>query len=105
MNSLIVAITSLPADMTLLSLPPEPLLQLVCLALRRQPTAVWLSLAAKLVHQLDPPSLSSLLAVPTTEAKKVVLSALTVILETCLNFLQPEGAMEGVRQAVICFLF
>ena len=96
MNSLIVAITSLPADMTLLSLVPEPLLQLVCVALLRQPTAVWLSLAAKLIHQLDPPSLSSLLAVPTEQAKRVVLGALTTILETCLKYFQPDGVMEAV---------
>lgn len=99
MNSLIVAITSLPTDMTLLSLPPEPLLQLVCVALERQPTAVWLSLAAKLIHQLDPPSLSSLLAIPTEVAKKAVLSALTIILETCLRFFQTEGTMEAVSNS------
>ena len=93
---MIVAITALPADMTLLSLPPAPLLQIVCAALQRHPNAIWLSLAAMLIHQLDPPSLTSLLAVPTEEAKMTVLSALPIILDSCLRFLQPEGSMESV---------
>lgn len=91
-----MAITALPADMTLLSLPSGPLLEIVCGAIQRHPNAVWLSLAAKLIHQLDPPSLTSLLAVPTEEAKTTVLSALPIILDSCLRFFQPEGSMEAV---------
>lgn len=97
LNGLIVSITSLPQDMTLLSLPPAPLLQIVCGAMQRHPNAVWLSLAAKLIHQLDPPSLISLLAVPSEEAKSTVLVALPIILDSCLRFLRSEGAMEAVR--------
>lgn len=55
MSELIKSITALPSDATLLSLSPEPLLELVCTAARVQLTAVWLSLAALLVVQLDPP--------------------------------------------------
>lgn len=55
MSELIKSITALPSDATLLSLSPEPLLSLVCTAARIQLTAVWLSLAALLVVQLDPP--------------------------------------------------
>ncbi|QRV85310.1 Myb protein 1A [Ceratobasidium sp. AG-Ba] len=54
-SELIKSITALPSDATLLSLSPEPLLELVCTAARVQLTAVWLSLAALLVVQLDPP--------------------------------------------------
>ncbi|EJD04736.1 ARM repeat-containing protein [Fomitiporia mediterranea MF3/22] len=103
LNGLIVAITALPADMTLLSLPPAPLLQIVCGAMQRHPNAVWLSLAAMLIHQLDPPSLTSLLAVPSSEAKETVLTALPIILDSCLRYLQPDGAMEANPDIVQAF--
>ncbi|KAH8115086.1 ARM repeat-containing protein [Phellopilus nigrolimitatus] len=103
LNGLIVAITALPTDMTLLSLPPGPLLRTVCDAMQRHPNAVWLSLATMLIHQLDPPSLTSLLAVPSNEAKETVLNALPLILDTCLRFMQQEGAMEANPDIVQAF--
>ncbi|KAI5120002.1 hypothetical protein M0805_008463 [Coniferiporia weirii] len=103
LNGLLVAITALPADMTLLSLPPAPLLAIVCNTMQRHPNAVWLSLATMLIHQLDPPSLTSLLAVPSEEAKRTVLSALPLILDVCLRFLQQEGAMEANPDIVQAF--
>lgn len=84
--------------MTLLSLPPAPLLQIVVGALQRHPNAVWLSLASMLIHQLDPPPLTSLLSVPSEEAKATVLGSLPLILDACLRFLQPDGAMESVSK-------
>jgi len=48
-------ITCLPADLRLLSIPGGPLLELICLvAMQRQMTAAWLSIAAILVSQLSP---------------------------------------------------
>ena len=88
--------------MTLISLPPDPLLELVCGALQRLPNAVWLSLSGKLIRQLDPPSLTTLLSVPSAEANATVLQALPLILDASLNFFQNEGAMEAVS---ISFLF
>ncbi|THH07205.1 hypothetical protein EW145_g3549 [Phellinidium pouzarii] len=103
LNGLIIAITALPTDMTLLSLPPAPLLHIVCGAMQRHPNAVWLSLSTMLIHQLDPPSLTSLLAVPSTEAKTTVLNALPPILDACLRFLQPDGEMESNPDIVQAF--
>ena len=83
--------------MTLLSLPPGPLLQITCSALQRNVNAVWLSLAAKLIHQLDPPSMMSLLTAPSEEAKATVLGAMPVILDSCLSYLQADDNMRSVR--------
>ena len=82
--------------MSLLSLPPGPLLQITASALQRTVNAVWLSLAAKLIHQLDPPSMMSLLAVPSAEAKSLVLGVAPIILDPCLRFLQMGDNMQSV---------
>ncbi|KAF9037788.1 ARM repeat-containing protein, partial [Hymenopellis radicata] len=54
-NELVKSITALPADITIMSLPPTPLLGLVCNALQRQITASWLALATVLFGQMRPP--------------------------------------------------
>lgn len=100
MNGLIVAITSLPADATLLSLPPVFLLEIVCVSMYERPNAVWYSLAAMLIHQLDPPSLTSLISVPSQYSKATVQKALPIIVEACLRCCRPEGAMQAVRLLV-----
>lgn len=82
--------------MTLISLPPGPLLHLVCAALQQNLNAVWLTQAKKLISQLDPPSFTSLIAVPTEEANATVLNALPIILDVSLSFLGENGAMENV---------
>jgi len=67
----------------------------VCAALQQQLNAVWLTQAKKLISQLDPPSFTSLLAVPTEEANATVLTALPIILDVSLRFLGENGAMEN----------
>jgi hypothetical protein len=97
MSDLIKAITSLPSDMTVISLPAAPLLELVCAAARRQLTAVWLSLASVLLVQLDPPPLfpTTLTSPPDETAKQLVATLLPVLLETCLSALGQPDAMPN----------
>ncbi|KDQ56073.1 hypothetical protein JAAARDRAFT_36863 [Jaapia argillacea MUCL 33604] len=95
LSDLFKSITSLPFDMTLLSLPAGPLLELLCLAAQRQLTAVWLSLASMLFVQLDPPSPVTLKSAVSPENWAVVTSALPVLLQISLSALGQEGAMES----------
>jgi len=99
------SITALPFDTTLLSLPPGPLLEQVCLASQRQLTAVWLTLAAMLIVQLAKPALdlSTLKFLPNTEAQAVLSNALPVLLEASLNALGQPGAMEANPDIVQAF--
>ncbi|KAG9308679.1 armadillo-type protein [Chiua virens] len=100
------SITSLPGDITLLSLPAGPLLELICMASQRQLTAVWLSLANMLIIQLDPPTMfttSTLRTPPNVEGMAVVSSALPVLLQTSLSMLGQQGAMESNPDIVQAF--
>ncbi|PCH43249.1 ARM repeat-containing protein [Wolfiporia cocos MD-104 SS10] len=105
LSDLIKAITSLPSDITLLSLPPVPLLELICLAAQRQLTAVWLSLATMLAIQLDPPSLIPTIfkAIPSDETRAVVLNVLLILVQTTLNAMSQSGAMESNPDIVQSF--
>ncbi|KAF9456910.1 armadillo-type protein [Collybia nuda] len=113
LSDLFKSITCLPTDTTLITLPAGPLLELVCLASRRQLTAMWLSLAAILIGQLNPPPsilLSSNSATiksgPTAEAQAVVGGALPILLECSLGMLGVPGAMENnpdvVQEFFVC---
>jgi hypothetical protein len=89
--------TSLPSDMTLLSLPAGPLLELVSMAAHQQLTAVWLSLTSMLIIQLDPPTFLSppmIKATPNMEAQSLVSHVLPVLLQISLNFLGQPGAWK-----------
>lgn len=95
------SITCLPSETTLLSLPPGPLLGLLCIASQRQLTAVWLTLANMLIIQLDPPMMFTNLTLKTTpnvEGMTVVSNALPVLLQASLSMLGQPGAMESVRE-------
>jgi hypothetical protein len=105
LSDIIKAMTSLPSDMTLLSLPAGPLLELVSLAAQRQLTAVWLSLVSMLIIQLDPPILllpTTIKTTPNTEAQALVSHLLPVLLQTSLAFLGQPGAMEEVGIFFYC---
>jgi len=108
LSDLFKSITCLPYDTTLISLPAGPLLELVCLASQRQLTAVWLSLAAILIAQLNPPPpiLDSRTdrAGPTREAQAIVGSALPILLEYSLNVMGVPGAMPSVSFRVLPFV-
>ncbi|KAH7882096.1 armadillo-type protein, partial [Phlebopus sp. FC_14] len=99
------SITSLPSDITLLSLPAGPLLELICVACQRQLTAVWLSLANMLVIQLDPPTFtpSTLKSPPNMEAVAVLSNALPLLLQMSLSMLGQSGAMEANPDIVQAF--
>lgn len=93
--------TSLPGENTLLSLPPGPVLELICVAAQRQVTAVWLSLAQMLTQQLNPPTYSTIRSLPHDSAAKdaqdVAAKAATILIETSLRLLAAQGAMDTVR--------
>ncbi|KAF8553854.1 ARM repeat-containing protein [Imleria badia] len=100
------SITCLPSDITLLSLPPGPLLGLICVASQRQLTAVWLTLANMLIIQLDPPIMftsSTLKTPPNVEGMTVVSSVMPVLLQTSLSMLGQPGAMESNPDIVQAF--
>ncbi|KAI0686931.1 ARM repeat-containing protein [Cytidiella melzeri] len=105
LSELIKAVTSLPSDVTLLSLSPGPLLELICVASQKQLTAVWLSLATMLVVQLNPPSLlpTTFKTLPTSEAHAVVLNVLLSLLQTSLAFLRQPGSMNENPEIVQTF--
>ena len=92
------AITALPSDVSVISLPAGPLLEFVCMAAQRQLTAVWLSLAAMLVIQLNPPSLvpKTFKSEPSPEASAIALNVLQVLLQTSLNAFSQPGVMVSV---------
>ncbi|KAL0571967.1 hypothetical protein V5O48_009993 [Marasmius crinis-equi] len=106
-NELVKSITALPADMTLISLPAPPLLEIVCYALQRQVTASWLSVAGILITQLSPPPPMPLQdkekeqirakerAAQEEQAKTVVSTVLPIILSTSLGTLGTPGGMEN----------
>ncbi|KAG8710072.1 hypothetical protein FRC11_004913, partial [Ceratobasidium sp. 423] len=97
-SELIKSITALPSDATLLSLSPEPLLDLVCTAARVQLTAVWLSLAALLVVQLDPPMWPRLTKENDTEVQRrtgIVAQATSGLVGAGLAMLNSGAAMEA----------
>jgi hypothetical protein len=98
MSDFVKAVTSLPSDVTIISLPAAPLLELVCAAAQRQLTAVWLSLASVLLVQLDPPPLfPTTITTPANEdARHVVSVVLPSLLETCLSYLGQPDAMQNV---------
>jgi hypothetical protein len=89
--------------MTLISLPPGPLFKLACLALKRQLTAAWLSLASILIRQLDPPTMvvKALKPDPKPEAHAVIAEVFPVLLQTCLEFFSLPGAVDAVSALVL----
>ncbi|KAI9058664.1 ARM repeat-containing protein [Trametes sanguinea] len=105
LSDLFKAITALPADVTLISLPPGPLLELVCLAAQRQLTAVWLSLASMLIIQLNPPSLitPTFKSEPSPEASAIALNVLQVLLQTALSAFAHPGVMVSNPDIVQAF--
>jgi len=97
LSDLFKSITSLPTDITLISLPAGPLLEIVCFAAQRQLTAVWLSLASILIAQLNPPVFSlNMKSGPTPEALQTVQRLLPLLMQCGLSALSAEGYMEAV---------
>lgn len=90
--------TTLPLEVTLISIPPAPLLELVCLAADRQLTAVWLTLVSRLVVQLEPPSFISLKTEPGGDTRQLVDQAATSIIVSSMRVLRTPGVMDDVSQ-------
>lgn len=101
LSEFVKAMTSLPSDMTLISLPSGPLLKIVCLAAQKQLTGAWLSLISLLVIQLDPPSLLPPRFKTTSEEAQMVISQiLPGLLQDSLIFLGQPGVMEEVSHLI-----
>lgn len=104
LSELTKSITALPTENTLVSLPPGPVLELICVAAQRQTTAIWLSLATMLTAQLNPPSFSTIRALPDDilirDARSVVERSASILVEATLTFLASPGAMETVSKLV-----
>ncbi|KAG8848646.1 hypothetical protein FRB96_001053 [Tulasnella sp. 330] len=98
LSELIKSMTSLPGENTLLSLPPGPVLELICVAAQRQVTAVWLSLAQMLTQQLNPPTYSTIRTLPhdsvTKDAQDIAAKAAAALVQTSLQVLSAQGAMD-----------
>ncbi|PPR02897.1 hypothetical protein CVT24_002281, partial [Panaeolus cyanescens] len=97
LSDLFKSITSLPSDITIISLPAGPLLELVCLSAQRQLTAAWISLAGILIGQLNPPPMGlnlNMKSGPTPEAENTVRATLPVLLRCSLEVLGGEGGMD-----------
>ncbi|KAI0772392.1 ARM repeat-containing protein [Trametes elegans] len=105
LSDLFKAITALPSDVTLISLPAGPLLELVCVAAQRQLTAVWLSLANMLIIQLNPPSLipTTFKSEPSAEASEIARNVLQLLLQTSLNVFAQPGVMASNPDVVQAF--
>ncbi|KAF7344000.1 hypothetical protein MVEN_01689300 [Mycena venus] len=99
LSELFKAITALPADVTLLSLPAAPpLLGVVCRAAGRRLTGVWLALATILIAQLNPPPLllTPLKSGPSEEAEECVRQAVGGLVGAALGVLgSPNGMVEN----------
>ncbi|KAJ6522588.1 hypothetical protein B0H19DRAFT_655372 [Mycena capillaripes] len=94
LSELFKAITALPADVTLLSLPAGPLLGVVCRAAGRRLNGVWLALAAILIAQLNPPPLIlTLKSGPSEEAEASVREAVGTLVAAALGVLGAPGGM------------
>ncbi|KAK7463063.1 hypothetical protein VKT23_007649 [Stygiomarasmius scandens] len=121
LNELVKSITSLPVDATLITLPPPPLLEIVCFAMRRQVTASWLTLAGILITQLSPPPPMPLAddqedpkaarnakirEEREQQAKAVVSEALPILLSTSLTLMGSPNGMENnpdiVQEFFLC---
>jgi len=67
------------------------------MAIQRQVTATWISLATILIAQLNPPVFAlSAKPGPKLEAEAVVREALPVLLRSVLGMMGMQGAMESV---------
>ncbi|KAJ3868242.1 armadillo-type protein [Lentinula novae-zelandiae] len=120
LNDLVKSITSLPSDATLITLPAPPLLEIVCFALQRQPTASWLTLAGILINQLSPPPPMPIRGKNSEkeeqrakaqreseeQAKLVVAGVLPVLLNSSLLVFAAPGGMENnpdiVQEFYLC---
>jgi len=88
----------LPSEATLLSLSPQPLLQMVVYVLQQHITATWLVLANILIRQLQPlPTLENLNPRPSPQEGAFVQTLFQALLEPCLASLLQAGFMEAVR--------
>ena len=98
-SDLLRAITSLPGDTTLLTLPPGPLLQFVCEVADKEISAIWLSQAGRLILQLNPPTFSSLKPAASTETLDLLNRLVPVLIRSSLNVLAFQNGMVAVNHS------
>lgn len=97
LSELVKAITATPAEESILSLLPQPLLRIIAGANRRQVTSTWLTLATIVTGQLYPTtSLENLHPVPSQHTTQFVGEMVPEIIGPCLVMMAREQAMEEV---------
>ncbi|KAJ3980905.1 armadillo-type protein [Lentinula detonsa] len=120
LNDLVKSITSLPDDVTLISLSAPPVLEIVCFALQRQPTASWFALAGILTNQIVPElpisirgesaekaeRRAKIVEAYEKQAEEIVARTLPIILNASLSVLGTPGGMENnpdiVQESFLC---
>ncbi|KIM23910.1 hypothetical protein M408DRAFT_248853 [Serendipita vermifera MAFF 305830] len=95
LSELIKAITATPAEESILSLPPQPLLRIIANSIRRQVTSTWLTLATIVTGQLYPTiSLENLHPTPSEHTVQFVAEMAPEIIAPCLAMMTRKDAME-----------
>lgn len=97
LSELIKAITATSAEESILSLPPQPLLQIIAQANSSQVSSTWLTLATILMGQLYPSkTLEILNPVPSEDVIRFVRELSPRFMDPCLEMLSRNEAMEEV---------
>ncbi|KAH7096895.1 ARM repeat-containing protein [Auriculariales sp. MPI-PUGE-AT-0066] len=107
LGDVIKAITALPTDQTIITLPPVPLLELVATAATRKVTSIWLGIAGMLIGQMNPPSPTTLKVVPTDDARAFVSRILPALIDPTMRVLAGPDALASepdVAQSFFKFL-
>ncbi|KZS87157.1 ARM repeat-containing protein [Sistotremastrum niveocremeum HHB9708] len=108
LSDLLKAITSLPSDTTLLTLPAPPLLILISSILSTPtptpPSAIYISLLSRLILQLNPPDFGTLKGGGSEENLGVLVRVLPGVLEGVLGFLGGVGVMDDNPDVVRALL-
>ncbi|KZT39584.1 hypothetical protein SISSUDRAFT_1061061 [Sistotremastrum suecicum HHB10207 ss-3] len=108
LSDLLKAITSLPSDTTLLTLPAPPLLILISSTLSTPtptpPSAIYISLLSRLILQLNPPDFGTLKGGQSEENLGVLVRVLPGVLEGVLGFLGGVGVMDDNPDVVRALL-
>lgn len=96
LSDLIKGITATQAEESILSLSPQPLLQIIAKANQRQVTSTWLTLATILTGQLYPgKSLENLNPKPTRDAIQFVEQLAPEIMAPCLLLMTNTEYLES----------
>lgn len=104
LGDLIKAITAMPSEESVLSLPPQPLLRMLGYVMSQHVTSTWLTLATILIGQLHPPKTIETLNSNSVEIQQFVYEFVTIIIVPVLRFLSASSMEEVGVLALVCLL-